>query len=166
MEVTKGVTEPEGSALVWKGSACISIFRRARALLAATALAFPVWLLGIVPAGAVNPTPPPGTSGGPGNAGAVAARVQDQVGEFADLLGAAAFLVGIGLVVFGIFTLYKHSKNPQDPSSKLSTAVMLIVAGGMMIAVPTVAGVGVQSLFGDGANTVKAGATFELRSLK
>ena len=139
--------------LTWRGSVCA--LRRAKALLAAAALAIPVWMLGILPATA-----------GQQNAGEVAQNVQGQVGEFADLLGAAAFLVGIGLVVFGIFTLYKHSKNPQDPSSKLSTAVMLIVAGGMMIAVPTVAGVGVQSLFGDGANTVKAGKTFELRKLQ
>ena len=120
--------------------------RRAQALLAAAALAIPVWLLGVVPASAQK------------DAGEVADNVRGQVGEFADLLGAAAFLVGIGLVVFGIFTLYKHSKNPQDPSSKLSTAMMLLIAGGAMIAVPTVAGVGVTSLFGTGAQVVKTDA--------
>ena len=97
------------------------------------------------------------------DAAAVANRVQNQVGAFADLIGAAAFLIGIGFVVFGIFRLYNHSKNPNDPSAKLSTAVILVVAGGAMIAVPTVAGVGVVSLFGGGADVVSTEGT--LRSL-
>lgn len=99
------------------------------------------------------------------DAAGVAKRVKGQFGAFADLIGAGAFLCGIGFVVFGIFRLYTHSKNPNDPSGKLSTAVILIVAGGAMIAVPTVAGVGVTSLFGEGAKTVGAETGNELRSL-
>ncbi len=89
-----------------------------------------------------------------GDVGGVANRVASQFDSLADLLGAAAFLAGVGFVVFGIFKFYNYSKNPQDPQNKVGSAVMLVVAGAMMIAVPTVAGVGVVSIFGTGAETV------------
>ncbi len=103
---------------------------------------------------------------GTGNIGGVADTVRGQVGQLADLLGAAAFLAGVGFIVFGIVKFYKYSKNPQDQQNKLSGAVMLIVAGAAMIAVPTVAGVGIVSLFGGSADKVTSTGTNTLRTIK
>ena len=99
---------------------------------------------------------------------AVANRTRGQFGSIADLIGAAAFLAGVGFVVFGIFKFYNYSKNPQDPQNKVGSAVMLVVAGALMIAVPTVAGVGIVSLFGTGTQVTKVNPTGanQLREIK
>ncbi len=129
---------------------------RARRALSAAALAVPAWataaFLLALPAEAAD------------NIGTVATNVKGQFGSLADLLGAAAFLAGVGFVVFGIFKFYNYSKNPQDPQNKVGSAVMLVVAGAMMIAVPTVAGVGVVSIFGD--DTQKVDAEGSLRTIQ
>ncbi len=126
--------------------------------LSAAALAVPAWaaaaFLLALPAGAQT-----------GNIGSVAENVQGQFGSLADLLGAAAFLAGVGFVVFGIFKFYNYSKNPQDPQNKVGSAVMLVVAGAMMIAVPTVAGVGVVSIFGEDSTRVQIEGE-QLRSIR
>ena len=133
------------------------LLRRARSALSFAALAVPVWALSSIAfVGAAE--------AGSQNIGEVASGVKEQFGSLADLLGAAAFLAGVGFVVFGIVKFYNHSKNPQDQQNKLSGAVMLIVAGAMMIAVPTVAGVGVVSLFGGDAD--KVSITGGLKAIK
>ena len=46
--------------------------------------------------------------------------------------------------------LKANAANPNDPSNKVSTGFILIFVGAALIAVPTVMGVGVGSIFGDG----------------
>ncbi len=97
--------------------------------------------------------------------GEVADSLTTQAGEIGDLLGAAAFVIGVGLVLAGLLKFYNHSKNPNDPSARISTAAVLILVGGAMVAIPTTTGVGITTLFGESAETAAADGS-ELRQLK
>ncbi|MCY4591383.1 MAG: hypothetical protein OXE86_12650 [Alphaproteobacteria bacterium] len=99
------------------------------------------------------------------NVGEVADSLTKQTGEIGDLLGAAAFVIGIGFIMFGLLKMYAYSKNPNDPSAKVSTAAVLLLAGAAMVAIPTTTGVGIGTLFGEGAKTATADGS-ELRTLK
>ena len=97
------------------------------------------------------------------NVGDVAAGLQAQVGDIADLVGAAAFLLGICLAIMGLLKFRQHSQNPNDPSARLSSAFTLVFVGAALVAVPTTLGVGVVSLFGSGATNVSVDGS--LRSI-
>jgi len=88
------------------------------------------------------------------NIGDVAAGLQSQVGNLADLLGAASFLLGIGLGVAGLLKFRQHALNPHDSSARLSTAITFVFVGAALVAIPTTLGVGIGSLFGGGATNV------------
>ena len=98
-----------------------------------------------------------------GNIGDVAAGLQTQAGSIADLVGAAAFLLGIFLGIAGLLKFRQHAQNPNDPSARLSTAFTLVFVGAALVAVPTTLGVGIGSLFGGGATNVSVDGT--LRSI-
>ena len=83
--------------------------------------------------------------------GDVAAGLQSQAGDIADLIGAVAFILGICLGVAGLLKFRQHSQNPNDPSARLSTAFTLVFVGAALVAIPTTLGVGIGSLFGSGA---------------
>ncbi len=97
------------------------------------------------------------------NIGDVAAGLQAQAGNVADLIGAAAFILGIVLAVAGLLKFRQHSQNPNDPSARLSTAFTLVFVGAALVAIPTTLGVGVGSLFGTGATSVSVDGS--LRSI-
>ena len=97
------------------------------------------------------------------NIGDVAAGLQSQAGDVADLIGAAAFILGIALAIAGLLKFRQHSQNPNDPSARLSTAFTLIFVGAALVAIPTTLGVGVGSLFGSGATNVSVDGS--LRSI-
>ena len=86
--------------------------------------------------------------------GGVAAGLQSQAADIADLLGAMAFLLGIVLTVTGLLKLRQHALNPGDPNARLSAAFTLVLVGAALVAVPTTIGVGIGSLFGSGTTTV------------
>lgn len=86
--------------------------------------------------------------------GDMADGLQAQAGDIADLIGAAAFLLGICIGIVGLLKFRQHSQNPNDPSARLSTAFTLVFVGAALIAVPTTLGVGIGSLFGSGATNV------------
>ena len=88
------------------------------------------------------------------NIGDMASELQSQVGDIADLIGAAAFLLGIGIALLGLLKFRQHAVNPNDPSARLSTAFTLVFVGAAMVAIPTTLGVGIGSLFGNGASNV------------
>ncbi len=88
------------------------------------------------------------------NIGDMASELQSQVGDIADLIGAAAFLLGIGIALLGLLKFRQHAVNPNDPSARLSTAFTLVFVGAAMVAIPTTLGVGIGSLFGNGAANV------------
>lgn len=86
--------------------------------------------------------------------GDMASSLQSQAGDIADLIGAAAFLLGICIAIVGLLKFRQHSQNPNDPSARLSTAFTLVFVGAALVAVPTTLGVGIGSLFGTGATNV------------
>ena len=88
------------------------------------------------------------------NFGNLADNASGQVGNFINLLGLLATLIGITLVVVSILKFKGYSNNAQDPNNKLGGAIGFGLAGLSMIALPEFAGVGVFSLFGDGSNEV------------
>ena len=88
------------------------------------------------------------------NIGDMASELQSQVGDIADLIGAAAFLLGIGIALLGLLKFRQHAVNPNDPSARLSTAFTLVFVGAAMVAIPTTLGVGIGSLFGNGTSNV------------
>ncbi len=95
--------------------------------------------------------------------GDMASGLQDQVGDIADLIGAFAFLLGICLGMIGLLKFRQHSQNPNDPSARLSTAFTLVFVGAALVAIPTTLGVGIGSLFGNGA--VQLSVDGSLRSI-
>ncbi|CAN0557154.1 hypothetical protein [Pseudosulfitobacter pseudonitzschiae] len=80
-------------------------------------------------------------------------QLQGQLQSMATLAGYVSFLAGFVFGIMGFMKLKANAANPQDPSNKVSTAFMLIFVGAALIAVPTVMGIGVVSLFGGGSNT-------------
>ena len=88
--------------------------------------------------------------------GDMADTVGVQGGQVADLLGVAAFLLGILLSITGLLKFRQNSQNPNDPNAKVSTAFILVFVGAAMVAIPTLLGVGVTSFFGEGAQTTTA----------
>lgn len=93
------------------------------------------------------------------NFGGVADTVTEQFSNFGALLGGAASLLGLGFCLLSIAKFKGYSANPQDPNNKLTTAVGMLAAGVSLIALPAFMGVGVTSLFGDGAATGNLGGT-------
>lgn len=94
------------------------------------------------------------------NVGNIADTVRGQMGNISDLIFVLAFIAGIALVLMGLMKFRQNSQNPQDPSAKLSTAFTLIFIGGALIVLPTVAGVGIASIFGGGATQTNANTGF------
>lgn len=80
-------------------------------------------------------------------------QLNGQLSSLASLAGMIAFLAGFVFGIMGLMKLRANAQNPNDPSNKVSTAFMLIFVGAALIAIPTVMGVGVQSLFGGKGNT-------------
>lgn len=80
-------------------------------------------------------------------------QITGQLGSLGQLAGVIAFLSGFVFAIMGFMKLKANAANPNDPSNKVSTAFMLIFIGAALIAVPTVLGVGVTSLFGSGGPT-------------
>lgn len=93
--------------------------------------------------------------------GDIATTVRGWMGDISELIFVIAFVGGILLVLMGLFKFKQNSQNPQDPSAKLSTAFTLIFIGGALIVLPTVAGVGITSIFGGGATKTNAISGFK-----
>jgi len=88
----------------------------------------------------------------------VATQLNGQLNSAGQLAGMVAFLSGFVFGIMGFMKLRANAQNPNDPSNKVSTAFMLIFIGAGLIAVPTVMGVGVTSLFGGGGANTSLGA--------
>lgn len=79
----------------------------------------------------------------------------------ANFLSQVAFFVGIVLAFVALMKFKAHSANPNDPSAKLSTAFTYVVISAAMIGIPTVMGLGVNTLFGAGAKTTSMTSTLQ-----
>ena len=95
------------------------------------------------------------------NLGDVADRLAALGSNIYNLLGVVAALGGTGLALTGLYKCYHARQNPNDPSAKVSTGVLMLFIGGAMVALPEVLGVGVSSLFGTGAETLQIGDDLE-----
>ena len=90
----------------------------------------------------------------------VSEKIGTQLEALGSLAGIVAFLSGFVFGIMGFMKLKANAASPNDPSNKVSTGFILIFVGAALIAVPTVMGVGVGSLFGDGGqNTDLEGNT-------
>ena len=77
-------------------------------------------------------------------------QFRGQLESVSQVIGWLAFLSGFVFGVMGIFKFKAYGLNPQDPQNKPMTGVILVLVGAAMIAIPTVMGLGVASLFGAG----------------
>lgn len=87
------------------------------------------------------------------DAGAIFDSLKGQTTQLSELVSVAAFVIGVGLAIAGLLKFKANSANPNDPSNKLSTAFMLVFVGAAMVALPTLLGVGVGTIFGGGTTT-------------
>jgi Na+/proline symporter len=87
----------------------------------------------------------------------------DTLGPAGDFIGAGAFILGVIFGVMAIIKLVQNHRNPHDPASRPTQAIVLGVAAAAMIAIPTFLGMGVTTLFGTGAETTSIDG--QLRSL-
>lgn len=83
--------------------------------------------------------------------GGVADRIRHQLGQFADLLTAAMFLVGIGLGAMAALKFKAHNEDPR--STKITTPIVLAVVSACLIALPAYLTFVSNSVVGSGADT-------------
>lgn len=83
------------------------------------------------------------------NLGGIAARIRMQLGEFADLLTGAMFLVGIGLGAMAALKFKAHNEDPR--STKITTPIVLAVVSACLIALPAYLTFMSNSVVGEGA---------------
>jgi amino acid transporter len=93
--------------------------------------------------------------------GDIGASLADQTGQINTFVTILAFVLGVALAIAGLMKFYNNSKNPNDPSAKMSTAFILIFAGAGLVALPAVLGSGITTFFGEGGDTTNASAGFD-----
>lgn len=96
----------------------------------------------------------------PSDIGEIADRLQGQAGQVTDLLTVASFVLGVTLAITGLMKFHANSRNPNDPSNKMSTAFVLIFVGSGLVALPATLGSGISTIFGDGAARTDANVGF------
>lgn len=79
----------------------------------------------------------------------IATDLQGQGVSVSTLFSVAAFVMGLALAAGGLLKLAKASERQHDPSNKTSTGWVMIIAGAMLVALPTVIGSGVTTIFGN-----------------
>lgn len=78
-----------------------------------------------------------------------------QISPFASMITTLAFVFGIGLVMIGLLKFKKFMDRPGDENRPL-VAIVFVVAGGAIIALPSSISSGVSTIFGNGAPTATA----------
>ena len=92
--------------------------------------------------------------------GAIAADFGGQLGQIASMISILAFVLGVCVAIAGLLKFRQHAQNPGDPSAKPTTALMLILAGAALVAIPATLGSGVATIFGNGAETTTSQGGF------
>lgn len=95
------------------------------------------------------------------NVGELAQSWVSQLSQFKAVIGVISYLAAFGIGMMGILKLKAASKNPNDPNNKVSTGLAYIAAAALLIALPTLLGVGVSSFFGSSSGTID-GSGFDL----
>jgi H+/Cl- antiporter ClcA len=92
--------------------------------------------------------------------GEIASDLTAQTGLVSRFVTVLAFVIGVVMAIMGFLKFKAHSDNPNDPSSKLSTAFMLIFVGAGLVAIPAALGSGITTIFGAGAQKTDANSGF------
>lgn len=86
----------------------------------------------------------------------VSEGLTSQLGPISSMITALAFLVGIGLIMIGLSKFKKYAERPQDDASRPLVAIIFVIAGAAVIALPSSISSGVATLFGGDAPTATA----------
>ncbi len=121
------------------------IFRKAAGLTAVTALALAALAA-------------PALAEGQG-VGGVAETLTSQAEPIRILIATAAFVLGLGIGASGIMKFKQHSENPQ--AVPLTQPLVRVIVGAMLIALPSVLGVGIGTFFEDATTTNASGDNSE-----
>lgn len=89
--------------------------------------------------------------------GTVAAQVQSQFNAITLMLTAAAYLIGLGFLVSGIFKLKAHKDNPQQ--NPMGTAVMHLTTGALLVYLPNLVTTAGGTFFATGTTAGTTGST-------
>jgi len=84
----------------------------------------------------------------------MASDMGGQVLSLSVLMTVIAFIMGVMMVIGGLYKFKKHSDNRGDPSSSPAVGLMLVFLGAALVALPELMGVGVTTIFGRGGDTV------------
>jgi len=74
------------------------------------------------------------------------------LGIGAKLIGVVAYVAAAGIGIAGVMKLKAASKNANDPNAKYSTGLIYLGAAALLVALPTLLGSGVDTIFGTGAS--------------
>lgn len=92
---------------------------------------------------------------GAGGIDGLGEQLETQIGSLTDLVGAAAFVVGLVFGASGLMKFKQHSENPQG--TPLSHAMTRLIVAGALIALPAVLGTSVGTLFTGAQQTDNTG---------
>jgi hypothetical protein len=92
---------------------------------------------------------------GPGF-GEITGDLTSQVSPVANLVTTMAFLFGTGLVIIGLLKFKKFAERPGDDASRPLVAIVFILGGAAVIALPSSISTGVATIFGGDAPTATA----------
>ncbi len=101
---------------------------------------------------------PAASFGAPGDGVADISSMADRLSSLAlpglPLFGIVAFVVGVIMAASGIYLLAYKASHPHDTSVGRTSAVVLLLAGCLLVAIPSAAMTGVVTLFGSGADII------------
>lgn len=86
-----------------------------------------------------------------GGIGTVANNLRSSFGIIADLISAASYILGFGLIVASLFKFKQHKETPQQVH--LGQPIMMVFLAVALIFLPSVLETGGKSLFGSKATT-------------
>jgi heme/copper-type cytochrome/quinol oxidase subunit 2 len=82
----------------------------------------------------------------------LATGMNSQMGSFATLMVTASFVIGIGIVLWSIWT-FRVAHKSEGRDAKLSHGVVGMMVGAALLALPAVTGISVSSLFAGGTGS-------------
>lgn len=86
--------------------------------------------------------------------GGMGDQLRDQIGSLTDLVGAAAFVVGLVFGASGLMKFKQHSDNPQG--NPLSHAMTRLLVAGALVSLPAILGTSIGTLFGGATTTTNS----------
>ena len=90
------------------------------------------------------------------DAGGIADGLSSQTTQVAKLVTVVAFVIGVGLAIAGLLKFRANAQNPNDPSNSMTTAFVLVFVGAAMVAIPSLLGSGIMTIFGSTDGTTDA----------